>query len=122
VDIRRTGSAKDGEDVIGNASKAKVVKNKVAPPFKDAKFDIVYGKGIDYVSDIIEMGVEYKLIEKSGTWYSMGEERLGQGKVNVKKYFINNSEVLEGLIENMYDILEQPLPNRVKERVVQENE
>jgi recombination protein RecA len=92
IDIRRTGSIKKGEEVIGNETRAKVVKNKVAPPFRQAEFDILYGEGISREGEIIELGVLYKLIEKSGAWYSYGKDRIGQGKDNTRDFLKNNPE------------------------------
>jgi recombination protein RecA len=86
IDIRRTGAIKKGEEVIGSETRAKVVKNKVAPPFKQANFDILYGEGISREGEIIELGVEQKIIDKSGAWYSYGKERIGQGKDNTRDY------------------------------------
>jgi len=86
LDIRRIGAIKDGTDVIGNRTKVKVVKNKIAPPFKEAQFDIMYGTGISKTGDVLDLGVELELVEKSGTWYSFGEERIGQGRENVKRF------------------------------------
>ena len=86
IDIRRTGAIKKGEEVIGSETRAKVVKNKVAPPFKLANFDILYGEGISREGEIIELGVEHKFIDKSGAWYSYGKERIGQGKDNTREY------------------------------------
>ncbi len=93
IDIRRTGSIKKGEEVIGNETRAKVVKNKVAPPFRQAEFDILYGEGISREGEVIELGVLYKLIEKSGAWYSYGRDRIGQGKDNTREFLKNNPEV-----------------------------
>ena len=93
IDIRRTGSIKKGEEVIGNETRAKVVKNKVAPPFRQAEFDILYGEGISREGEIIELGVLYKLIEKSGAWYSYGKDRIGQGKDNTRDFLKNNPEM-----------------------------
>ena len=86
MDIRRIGAIKDGTDVIGNKTKVKVVKNKIAPPFKEAEFDIMYGTGISKTGDVLDLGVEMGLVEKSGTWYSFGEERIGQGRENTKTF------------------------------------
>ena len=93
IDIRRTGSIKKGEEVIGNETRAKVVKNKVAPPFRQAEFDILYGEGISREGEIIELGVLYKLIEKSGAWYSYGKDRIGQGKDNTRDFLKGNPEM-----------------------------
>ncbi len=86
IDIRRIGAIKKGEEVIGSETRAKVVKNKVAPPFRQAEFDILYGEGISREGEIIELGVEHKFIEKSGAWYSYGKDRIGQGKDNTREY------------------------------------
>jgi recombination protein RecA len=93
VDIRRIGSIKDGDQVVGNRTRTKVVKNKVAPPFRLAEFDILYGTGISYEGELIDLGVIHNVIEKSGTWFSYGKERLGQGKDNARKYLAENDEL-----------------------------
>jgi len=93
IDIRRIGSIKKGEEVIGNETRAKVVKNKVAPPFRQAEFDILYGEGISREGEIIELGVLYKLIEKSGAWYSYGKDRIGQGKDNTRDFLKSKPEI-----------------------------
>lgn len=86
MDIRRIGAIKEGTNIIGNRTKVKVVKNKIAPPFKEAEFDIMYGKGISKTGDVLDLGVNLGIVEKSGTWYSFGEERIGQGRENVKGF------------------------------------
>ena len=93
IDIRRIASLKEGDKVIGNRVKVKIVKNKLAPPFREAQFDIIYGVGISKEGDLIDCGVDVGLIEKSGTWYSYGGERLGQGKEAVKKLLMENEEL-----------------------------
>src|SRR5512143_2158285 len=93
MDIRRTGSIKKGDEVIGNETKVKVVKNKVAPPFKEAHFDILYGEGISREGEIIELGVEQKLVEKSGAWYAYNGEKIGQGKDNAREYLKEHAEI-----------------------------
>jgi recombination protein RecA len=90
LDIRRTGSIKKGEEVIGNETRVKVVKNKVAPPFRNAEFDILYGEGISHEGEIIDLGVLANVVEKSGAWYSYGGERIGQGKDNAREYLREN--------------------------------
>jgi len=86
MDIRRTGAIKNGDEVIGNETKVKVVKNKVAPPFREARFDILYGEGISREGEIVELGVEHKIVEKSGAWYSYKGEKIGQGKDKTRDF------------------------------------
>jgi recombination protein RecA len=95
LDIRRTGAIKKGDEVIGSETRVKVVKNKVAPPFKQAEFDILYGEGISREGEIIEMGVNLKLIEKSGAWYSYKGDKIGQGKDNAREYLREHPEVAQ---------------------------
>ena len=94
LDIRRIASIKDGDQVVGNRTKVKVAKNKLAPPFKEVQFDIRYGKGISKIGDLIDLAVDHKIIEKSGAWFSYHEERLGQGRDNVRRYLAQNTELL----------------------------
>ena len=93
IDIRRIGSIKKGEEVIGSETRAKIVKNKVAPPFRMAEFDILYGEGISREGEIIELGVVHNIIEKSGAWYSYGKDRIGQGKDNTREYLKENPKI-----------------------------
>ncbi len=93
LDIRRVGAIKDGDEMVGNETRVKVVKNKIAPPFKQVHFDILYGQGICRYSELIQLGVEAKVLEKSGAWYAYQGERLGQGKQKVKEYLIQNPEI-----------------------------
>lgn len=93
LDIRRIGSIKRGDDVVGNETKVKVVKNKVAPPFREAIFDILYGQGVSREGEIIDLGVEAKVVEKSGAWYSYGGERIGQGRDNCREYLRENPDL-----------------------------
>ncbi len=93
LDIRRQASIKNGQDVVGNRTKVKVVKNKMAPPFKEAEFDIMYGEGISTAGDLLDVGVEAGIIDKSGAWYSFNGERIGQGRENVKSFLKDNPDI-----------------------------
>jgi len=93
LEIRRTSSIKDGDSVVGNRTKVKVVKNKVAPPFKEAEFDIMYGEGISREGDLLDLAVENKIVEKSGAWFSFKGERLGQGRENAKNLIRTDPEI-----------------------------
>ena len=93
LDIRRIGQIKDKDQIIGNQTRVKVVKNKVAPPFKVVEFDILYGEGISKEGEIIDLGVLSGIVEKSGSWYSYNGERIGQGRENAKKFLLDNSEI-----------------------------
>ena len=101
VDIRRIGAIKDGEDVVGNRTRVKIVKNKMAPPFREAEFDIMYGEGVSREGDLIDIAVEHKIIEKSGAWFAYGGERLGQGRENVKTYLKENVELRSAIDEKV---------------------
>jgi recombination protein RecA len=93
LDIRRIGAIKDGQDIVGNRTRVKVVKNKLAPPFKEVEFDIIFGEGISREGEMVDLGVEAGAIEKAGTWYAYGETRIGQGKENTKDYLKKHEEV-----------------------------
>jgi recombination protein RecA len=93
LDIRRTGQLKDGDSVFGNRVKVKVIKNKVAPPFRIAEFDILYGEGISKIGEIIDIGVDLNIIKKSGSWFSYGDTKLGQGRDSVKQILADNPEL-----------------------------
>ena len=95
LDIRRIGAIKKGDEVVGNQTRVKVVKNKVSPPFKQAEFEILYGEGISHEGEIIDLGVKLNLIAKSGSWYSYGSDRIGQGKENVREYLLANPEIAQ---------------------------
>ncbi len=105
LDIRRSSQLKDGEEVIGNRTKVKVVKNKVAPPFRKAEFDFMYGQGISKVGEIIDIGVDLNIIKKSGSWFSYGETRLGQGRDSVKAIIKDNPELMEELEQKIKEAL-----------------
>ncbi|MBA2662775.1 MAG: recombinase RecA [Bradymonadaceae bacterium] len=99
MDIRRIGAIKDGSDVTGNRTRVKIVKNKCAPPFKEAEFDIMYGEGISRAGDVLDVGCELGIIDKAGSWFSYREERLGQGRENAKQYLIDHDNILRD-VEN----------------------
>lgn len=103
LDIRRIGAIKDKEDIIGNQTRVKVVKNKVAPPFKVIEFDIIYGEGISKIGEIIDLGVKAEIIQKSGSWFSYGSDRIGQGRENVKKYLADNPKVADEIEQKIRD-------------------
>jgi recombination protein RecA len=93
LDIRRIGAIKDRDEVVGNTTRVKVVKNKVAPPFKQVEFDIMYGEGISKTGELVDIGVKAGVVEKSGAWYSYGDERIGQGRENAKLFLKQNPSV-----------------------------
>ena len=95
IDIRRIGSLKDGDRIVGNRVRAKLVKNKVAPPFREAEFEVVFGRGISKLGELIDLGAKFNVVKKSGTWYSYEGERLGQGRDNSKKFLHENPEIRE---------------------------
>jgi recombination protein RecA len=103
LDIRRIGQIKNGEQVVGNSTRVKVVKNKVAPPFRKAEFDIMYGEGISRAAELIDLGVQHGVIKQSGSWYSYGETKLGQGKETVRLLFKDNEELAEEIEKKILD-------------------
>ncbi len=109
LDIRRTGSIKRGEEVIGSETKVKVVKNKVAPPFKTAEFDILYGEGISREGEVIDLGVEAKIVDKSGAWYAYKGEKIGQGKDNAREFLRENPEIALEIENKVREALGVPL-------------
>mgnify|MGYP001487078423 CR=1 FL=1 len=108
VDIRRISTIKDGDEMIGSRTRAKIVKNKVAPPFRKAEFDIMYGEGISKSGEIIDLGVDYGVIKKAGSWFSYGETKLGQGREAVKQVVIDNPELGDELEQKIIDALNNP--------------
>jgi recombination protein RecA len=102
LDIRRIAALKDGDEVVGNRTRVKVVKNKVAPPFRQAEFDILYNEGISLEGDLIDLGVDEGIVEKSGSWYSYNEERIGQGRENARRFLKENPDARERLAEQVY--------------------
>jgi recombination protein RecA len=109
LDIRRTGSIKKGEEVIGSETKVKVVKNKVAPPFKTAEFDILYGEGISREGEVIDMGVDARILEKSGAWYAYKGEKIGQGKDNAREFLRENPDVAVEIENKVREAMGIPL-------------
>ena len=105
MDIRRIAALKDGENVIGNRTRVKVVKNKVAPPFRQVEFDIIYGKGISKTGDLLDLGVTHNIISKSGTWFSYNETRIGQGRENSKKFLLDNPEMAADIEKQLRETL-----------------
>ena len=105
LDIRRIGAIKKGDEIVGNQTRVKVVKNKVSPPFRIAEFEILYGHGISTEGEIIDLGVENNLIEKSGSWYSYNGDRIGQGKENVREYLIENPKIKEEIKQKILDTM-----------------
>jgi recombination protein RecA len=109
LDIRKVGSIKVGQDIVGSRTRVKVVKNKIAPPFKEAEFDILYGRGISKEGDLIDMGVEVKVVDKSGAWYSYGSERIGQGRDNARQFLIDHPETaaeIEKRVRGAYGLMD----------------
>jgi recombination protein RecA len=105
LEIRKATAIKDGQDVIGNRTKVKVVKNKLAPPFKTVEFDLMYGEGISKTGDLLDMGVDLEIIEKSGAWYSFNGERIGQGRQNVKAFFLDNPDLFDKIQQQVREKL-----------------
>ena len=112
LDIRRTGAIKDREEIVGNQTRVKIVKNKLAPPFKQVEFDIMYGEGISKTGELVDLGVKAGVVEKSGSWFSYDGERIGQGRENAKKYLLEHADLaaaIEGEIKKRAGILDQAL-------------
>jgi recombination protein RecA len=105
LDIRRIGAIKNGQDVIGNRTRVRVVKNKMAPPFTEAEFDITYGEGISKTGDLIDVGVNAGIVEKSGSWYSYQGERIGQGRENVKRFLGDNQDIYDDIYQKSREAL-----------------
>jgi recombination protein RecA len=112
IDIRRIGSLKEGDEVVGSRAKIKVVKNKVAAPFRQAEFDIDYGEGISRVGELIDLGVDHKMVQKSGAWYSYGDLRLGQGRENSKQFLRENPDLAEEIEEALRTAMGLPAGKR----------
>ncbi|MEC8087094.1 MAG: DNA recombination/repair protein RecA, partial [Pseudomonadota bacterium] len=97
LDIRRIGAIKDRDEIVGNQTRVKVVKNKMAPPFKTIEFDIMYGEGISKMGELVDLGVKAGLVEKSGSWFSYGDQRIGQGRENAKSFLMENQDISQKL-------------------------
>ena len=97
MDIRRIGQIKDRDEVVGNQTRVKVVKNKVAPPFKQVEFDIMYGQGISKLGELVDLGVKSNIVEKSGAWFSYGDQRIGQGRENTKSFLRENPKIADAI-------------------------
>jgi recombination protein RecA len=95
LDIRRTAAIKQGQEVVGSRTKVRIVKNKVAPPFKEVEFDLIHGEGISKEGDVLDLAAERGIVEKSGTWYNYGGQRIGQGRENAKQFLKENPKILE---------------------------
>ena len=107
IDVRKTDTIKNGSEPIGSRTRARVVKNKVAPPFREAEFDVMYGKGISRVGEIVDMGLEFEILKRSGAWFYYGETRLGQGRDNVKQLFTDNEELAREIEDQIIEKFEQ---------------
>lgn len=118
LDIRRIGAVKKGEEILGSETRVKVVKNKVAPPFKQVEFEILYGSGISYEAELIDLGVEHGLIEKAGAWYSCNGERIGQGKDNARQFLKEHPEMITELDHKLRELLLPKANREKKEKVV----
>jgi recombination protein RecA len=116
LDIRRIGAIKDGDRVVGNRTKVKVVKNKVAPPFRECEFDIMYGEGISREGDLIDLGVLHKIVDKSGAWFSYKGERLGQGRDNSKQTLKDNLELRQRIESEVRTVLGIPVSETAEEK------
>ncbi len=114
LDIRRIGAIKEGDQIVGNRTRVKVVKNKIAPPFKEAEFDLIYGHGISKEGDILDLGVSLGIVEKNGAWFSFGEERIGQGRQNVKRFLAENTDIRDKIRQL---VLEKSGLGKIKEEV-----
>ena len=106
VDVRRTSQIKDGEEALGNRTRVKIVKNKMAPPFKKAEFDIVFGEGISHVGEVIDLGVEFDIIKKSGSWFSYNDSKLAQGREAVKQLLTDNVELCDEIEAKIREALQ----------------
>ena len=107
IDVRRIDSIKQGDEIIGNRTRAKIVKNKVAPPFRQCEFDIMYGQGISKVGELVDLAANIDVIKKSGSWYSYNDNKLGQGRENVKAYFLENKDIMDEVEKKVRDFYDK---------------
>lgn len=114
VDVRRIEAIKNGTEIVGNRTRAKIVKNKVAPPFREAEFDIMYGEGISMIGELVDLGLKLDLVQKSGSWFSMGEMRLGQGRDASKQYLKDNPDIAKKLEQDIRDNAYKLMPSQAK--------
>ena len=114
LDIRRIGAIKEGDQIVGNRTRVKVVKNKIAPPFKEAEFDLIYGHGISKEGDILDLGVSLGVVEKNGAWFSFGEERIGQGRQNVRRFLAENTDIRDKIRQL---VIEKSGLGKIKEEI-----
>ena len=112
IDIRRIAAIKDGDRIVGNRTKVKVVKNKVAPPFQQAEFDIMYGEGLSLEGDLLDLGVVNKLVAKSGAWYSYESDRIGQGRENAKQFLVDHPDLRDRLEHQLREALSLQNPGK----------
>ena len=122
MEVKRVGQVKQGDEVIGNETLVKITKNKIAPPFKEASFQIMYGKGISRVGEILDMALDNDIVSKSGAWFSFGDIRLGQGKENVKARLENEPELLEKIEEEVRKILNKGKEEETTEEILEVKE
>ena len=115
LDIRRTGAIKKGDEVLGNETRVKVLKNKMAPPFKQARFSIMYGEGVSHAGEVLDMGVEHNLVNKSGAWYAVGTERIGQGRDNAITFLKEHPDMMESIEAKLRDALGLTVSEKKKE-------
>ena len=120
IEVKRVGSVKQGDEVIGNEVTVKVTKNKVAPPFKEARFNVMYGTGISRIGEVLDVALELGIASKSGAWFSYGEERLGQGRVNVENMLKENKELYERIEKDVLKAIRPDLENAETEDVTEE--
>jgi recombination protein RecA len=122
LDIRRIGAVKEGDEVVGNETRVKVVKNKVSPPFKQAEFQIMYGKGIYHMAEVLDMGVKEGFVDKSGAWYAYNGDKIGQGKANACKFLEENLDIANEIEAKVRDkLMPKPVKKEAAEAPVEAN-